>query len=61
MKIEDFLNQENIIDLSFFNFRNAVTAAYFADKDLRILRVIDNFTKFFPVLGILQNAYFTDV
>ena len=61
MKLEDFLNEKNIIDLSFFNFRNAITAAYFANKDLRILRVNDNFKKFFPVLGSVTNAYFPDV
>ena len=61
MKLEDFFNQNNIIDLSFFNFRNAITAAYFADKDLKILKVNDNFRSFFPVLGNVTNAYFPDV
>lgn len=48
MKIEDFFNERNVIDLSFFNFRNAITAAYFADADLRVLKVNDNFRGFFP-------------
>ncbi len=61
MKLEDFFNQHNIVDLSFFNFRNAITAAYFANKDLEILRINDNFKKFFPVLGNVTNAYFPDV
>ncbi|MCZ6496988.1 MAG: hypothetical protein O6924_12515 [Alphaproteobacteria bacterium] len=61
MKLEDFFNQQNIVDLSFFNFRNAITAAYFADKDLKILKVNDNFRSFFPVLGNVTNAYFPDV
>ena len=61
MKLEDFFNQHNIIDLSFFNFRNAITAAYFANKDLEILKVNDNFRSFFPVLGNVTNAYFPDV
>ncbi len=61
MKLEDFFNQNNIIDLSFFNFRNAITAAYFANKDLEILKVNDNFRSFFPVLGNVTNAYFPDV
>ncbi len=61
MDLEDFLNQRNIIDLSFFNFRNAITAAYFADKNLKVLRVNDNFIKFFPVLGNVTNVYFPDV
>ncbi len=61
MKLEDFFNQHNVIDLSFFNFRNAITAAYFANKDLEILKVNDNFRSFFPVLGNVTNAYFPDV
>ena len=61
MKIEDFFNQANVVDLSFFNFRNAITAAYFADKDLKIVKVNENFTKFFPILGNVSNAYFPDV
>ena len=61
MKIEDFFNQSNLIDLSFFNFRNAITAAYFADSDLRIIKVNDNFKRFFPILGNVSHAYFPDV
>jgi adenylate cyclase len=47
MKLEDFFNQHNIVDLSFFNFRNAITAAYFANNELQILRVNENFKSFF--------------
>jgi len=61
MNLEDLLNRVHVIDLSFFNFRNAVTAAYFADADLRIHKVNANFTTFFPVLGSVTNAYFPDV
>ncbi|MCH8809472.1 MAG: adenylate/guanylate cyclase domain-containing protein [Proteobacteria bacterium] len=61
MKLEDFFNQHNIIDLSFYNFRNAITAAYFANKDLEILKINDNFQRFFPLLGNVTNAYFPDV
>jgi adenylate cyclase len=61
IKIEDFFNQSNIVDLSFFNFRNAITAAYFANRDLEVLKVNDNFRKFFPVLGNLSHAYFPDI
>ena len=61
MKLEDFFNQHNIVDLSFYNFRNAITAAYFANNDLEILKVNDNFRSFFPVLGNVSNAYFPDV
>ena len=46
MKIEDFFNQQNVIELSFFNFENAITAAYFARENLEIIRVNDNFRKF---------------
>ncbi len=61
MKLEDFFNQNNIVDLSFFNFRNAITAASFANKELEILTVNDNFRSFFPVLGNVSNVYFPDV
>ena len=61
MKVEDLFNQSNILDLSFFNFRNAITAAYFANEKLEILRVNENFKTFFPVLGNVTNAYFPDV
>ena len=61
MQMEDLFRREALLDLSFFNFRNAVTACYFADRDLRILKVNDNFKAFFPVLGNVANAYFPDV
>ena len=61
MKIEDFFNQQNVIELSFFNFENAITAAYFARDNLEIVKVNDNFRKFFPVLGNVSNALFPDV
>ena len=61
MKAEDLFNQTNIVDLSFFNFRNAITAAYFANSDFEILKINENFRKFFPVLGNVSNAYFPDV
>ena len=61
MKIEDLFNQQNIIELSFYNFRNAITAAYFANNELEILKVNDNFKSFFPVLGNVTNVYFPDV
>lgn len=61
MKIEDFFNQQNIIDLSFFNFSNAITACYYARENLEILKVNDNFLSFFPILGNVNNVYFPDV
>ncbi len=61
LNLEDMFNRSNILDISFFNFRNAITACYFADHDLRILKVNDNFSSFFPVLGNVANAHLTDV
>ena len=28
LKLEDFINKEKVIDLTFFNLENAITAAY---------------------------------
>lgn len=61
MQAEEFFNQKSILDLSFFNFRNAVTAAYFANRDLEIQRVNDNFRAFLPVLGNVVNASLINV
>ena len=61
MKIEDFFNQQNIIDLSFFNFSNAITAAYYAKENLEIQKVNKNFLTFFPILGNVKNVLFPDV
>ncbi len=61
VKVEDLFNQANIIELSFFNFRNSITAAYFANPKFEILKINENFRKFFPVLGNVSNAYFPDV
>ncbi len=61
MNLEEIFNRSNILDISFFNFRNAITACYFADRDLRILKINDNFRTFFPVLGNVSNVYFPNV
>jgi adenylate cyclase len=61
MNLEEIFNRENVIDLSFFNFRNAITACYFADPDLRIVRVNKNFRSFFPQLVDVSNVPFTRV
>jgi adenylate cyclase len=61
MNLEDIFNRSNILELSFFNFRNAITACYFADRDLRILKVNDNFRSFFPVLGDVSNVFLPHV
>jgi len=61
MKIDKFFKKETIIDLSFFNFSNAVTAAYFTNKDLEVLKVNDNFKIFFPVLDNVTNIFFPSI
>ena len=61
MNVQDFFNQEKIIDLSFFNFENAITAAYYANDKLEVQKVNKNFVNFFPVLGNITNVYFPDV
>jgi len=58
---EEFFNKPNVIDLSFFNFRNTISAAYFANSEFEILKINENFRKFFPVLDNMSNAYFPDV
>ena len=61
MNFQDFFNPDRVIDLSFFNFENAITACYYADKNLRVKKVNKNFKGFFPVLGNVKDAYFPDI
>ena len=61
MNVQDFFNQEKVIDLSLFNFENAITAAYYANDKLEVQKVNKNFVNFFPVLGNITNVYFPDV
>jgi adenylate cyclase len=61
MNAEQFFNQKSILDLSFFNFKNAITAAYFANQDLEIQRTNENFRRFFPILGNVVNVSMLDV
>ena len=42
-------------DLSFFNFDNAITATYFADTDLNIIKVNKNFKDLFNADVILEG------
>ena len=49
------------MELSFFNFENAITAAYYADKDLNIIKANKNFEKFFPNIGNIENSNFPEV
>ena len=61
MNAEQFFNQKTILGLSFFNFENAITAAYFANKDLEIRRVNEKFRVFFPELGDVTDTSMLDV
>ena len=47
MELEKLFNQKFLYDLSFFNFENAITATYFADADLNIIKVNENFRSLF--------------
>ena len=59
--VQEFLNDTKIMELSFFNFENAITAAYFADENLHVVRVNNNFKKFFPYLTETTEVYFPDL
>ena len=61
MKLDKFFDEKTVIDLSFFNFSNAVTAAYFANRNLEVLRVNKNFKKFFPILKTVNNIPFSSI
>ena len=61
MTLEEFIKRDSVIDLSFFNFSNAITAAYFASNELEVLRVNSNFKKFFPVLKNVTNILFPSI
>ena len=58
MAIEDFFNEKTIVDLSFFNFRNSVTAAYFANEKLEVQKVNENSVHFFQSLGMSPTFIF---
>ena len=47
MELEKLFNQKFLYDLCFFNFENAITATYFADADLNIIKVNKNFRSLF--------------
>ena len=56
--VKDFLDSGKILELSFFNFENEITVAYFADKNLNLIKVNQDFTKFFPALHNLEQTDF---
>ena len=47
LKLEDFINKEKDIDLSFFNFENAITAAYYANENLESKKLTKTLPSFF--------------
>ena len=53
---DGIFQEEFVLDLSFFNFENAVTATFFCDPELRILRVNDNFKEIFPQVESFEGA-----
>ncbi len=53
---EGIFREEFVLDLSFFNFDNAVTATFFCDPGLRILRVNNNFREIFPQVESFEGA-----
>ena len=55
MELGKLFNDEFLYDLSFFNFDNAITATYFADTDLNIIKVNKNFIDLFNADVILEG------
>ena len=55
MELGKLFNDEFLYDLSFFNFDNAITATYFADTDLNIIKVNKNFKDLFNANVILEG------
>ena len=58
MELEKLFNQQFLYDLSFFNFENAITATYFADADLNIIKVNKNFKSFLMMMSSLRVKIF---
>ena len=55
MELEKLFNQQFLYDFSFFNFENAITATYFADADLNIIKVNKNFKSLFNDDVVLEG------
>ena len=55
MELGKLFNDQFLYDLSFFNFDNAITATYFADTDLNIIKVNKNFKDLFNADVILEG------
>ena len=55
MNVQDFFNQEKVIDLSFFNFENAITAAYYANDKLEVQKVNKNFIAINEQLEVINS------
>jgi len=54
LELQDILQNDAVFDISFFNFENSITAAYFADRDLNIIRANKNFQSLFPNIKNLK-------
>ena len=53
--LEEMFNKASILDVSFFNFENAITAAYFADAELNIVKANKNFKALFPNIKNIEG------
>ena len=53
--LEEMFNKDSILDVSFFNFENAITAAYFADAELNIVKANKNFKALFPNIKNIEG------
>ena len=53
--LEEMFKKASILNVSFFNFENAITAAYFADADLNIIKANKNFKALFPNIKNIEG------
>ena len=44
--MQDFLDSDKILELTFFNFEHAITATYYADENLNLIKDNQNPTNF---------------
>ena len=57
MNFQDFFNPDRVVDLSFFNFENAITACYYADKNLRVKKSIKTSRGFFLFWANVKDIF----
>ena len=53
--LEEMFKKDSILNVSFFNFENAITAAYFADAELNIIKANKNFKALFPNIKNIEG------